>query len=217
MAMEKDRLRRTEPATDLINPGERRLQNAHHVVAIVGSGPAGVETAKHFAQQGIPVDLFDATAGIGGTLRTGHTPGKRRDGYLKLLHDAVDSRPDIIRFFPSVRFDDGDGNVPFETLMGVGYSGIVIATGAQREIWPNIDEIENFQGRGVVFYANVREAITRTAEEKRDWRDLPYQLFDRNYEDYADHAKLSSGLSEERIPLNLMENAIVYGGEGHWR
>jgi len=110
-------------------------------VAIVGSGPAGLQCAYDLARSGYPVTVFEAAPEIGGMLRYGIPE-------YRLPKEVLDNEASYIEKL-GVEYRTGMSVTSFEEIFSQGFQAVFVATGARQSIKL---EVEGEDAKGV-FYA----------------------------------------------------------------
>ncbi|NMA92233.1 MAG: FAD-dependent oxidoreductase [Firmicutes bacterium] len=103
-------------------------------VAVIGSGPAGLNAAYHLAGKGYAVTIFEALPVAGGMLAVGIPAYRLPREILKAEIDLVRSRGVTIKLNTRV----GD-ELPLEQLWEEGFGAIFIATGLHRSSSMRVD------------------------------------------------------------------------------
>ncbi|MGH6780769.1 MAG: FAD-dependent oxidoreductase, partial [Sphingomonadaceae bacterium] len=94
-------------------------------VAVIGGGPAGMETARRLAQRGHKVTLIEATGRLGGTAQFASIAYKPNQGIVDWLKREVRSGNVKVRL---------NTRATPELLRDIDADEIVVATGARREM-----------------------------------------------------------------------------------
>ena len=146
-----DNIHRMKPFTCLQNPVigrekefEIRKAEKPKKVAVIGGGPAGLESARVAALRGHDVTLYEKETGVGGQVRTGRVPPNRGD-----LGKVTDYLARQVRKL-GIKLELGK-NVTKETVKNIDAEVIVLATGAV----PLVPDIEGVDMRHVVYAVDV--------------------------------------------------------------
>jgi len=136
------------PVTCTINPRVgREDEEAVSVddpdeIAVVGGGPAGMETARWAARRGHDVTVFEEEGQIGGQLRWAqNAPGKSEYGPLLEFFQA-----ELNRYGVDIKTATA---VPLDNLDSLGADTVVVATGSETSV-PNIKGISDAIAAGRV-------------------------------------------------------------------
>lgn len=95
-------------------------------IAVVGGGPAGMETARRLALRGHRVTLIERSRVLGGTLRFAAIAYEPNERLLDWLIREVEAADIELRL--------GEAATP-EMLRGIGADAVVVATGARRDLF----------------------------------------------------------------------------------
>ena len=151
-----DNIHRMKPFTCLQNPVigrerefEIRKAETPKKVAVIGGGPAGLESARVAALRGHDVTLYEKEADVGGQVRMGRVPPNRGD-----LGKMTDYLAGQVRKL-GIQLELGK-NVTKETVKNIDAEVIVLATGAV----PLVPDIEGIDKRHVV---NAVDVLNRKA------------------------------------------------------
>ena len=151
-----DNIHRMKPFTCLQNPviGRERefeIQKTERPkkVAVIGGGPAGLESARVAALRGHDVTLYEKEADVGGQVRMGRVPPNRGD-----LGKMTDYLAGQVRKL-GIQLELGK-NVTKETVKNIDAEVIVLATGAV----PLVPDIEGIDKKHVV---NAVDVLNRKA------------------------------------------------------
>ena len=146
-----DNIHRMKPFTCLQNPiigrekeFEIRKAEKPKKVAVIGAGPAGLESARVAALRGHDVTLYERETDVGGQVRIGRVPPNRAD-----LGKVTDYLARQVRKL-GIQLELGK-NVTKETVKNIGAEVIVLATGAV----PLVPDIEGVDKRHVVCAVGV--------------------------------------------------------------
>lgn len=146
-----DNIHRMKPFTCLQNPiigrekeFEIRKAQKPKKVAVIGAGPAGLESARVAALRGHDVTLYERETDVGGQVRIGRIPPNRAD-----LGKVTDYLARQVRKL-GVHVESGK-NITKETVKDIAAEVVVLATGAV----PLVPDIEGVDKRHVVYAADV--------------------------------------------------------------
>ncbi len=109
-------------------------QAYHHIVAIVGAGPAGLFAARELANQGVHVVLFNRDIKAGGLAEYGIYPDKikMKTGLRAQFRQILDL-PNI-EYFGNVLIGNR-GDLTLNDLREMGFQAILVTAGAQGTKW----------------------------------------------------------------------------------
>jgi NADPH-dependent glutamate synthase beta subunit-like oxidoreductase len=130
-----------ELKTDPVMPSPAKRTRAEQV-AILGSGPAGLNAAYHLVKQGYGVTVFEALPDLGGMLITGIPPFRLPRDVIRYEVDRIKALGVKMQTNVTVGTD-----VSFTDLFQQGYGAIFIAVGAYTSLKlgiPGEDEFEGF-------------------------------------------------------------------------
>ncbi len=106
----------------------------HHVVAIVGAGPAGLFAARELANQGVRVVLFNRDIKPGGLAEYGIYPDKiKMKSGLRAQFQQILATPGV-DYFGNVLVGR-QGDIRLEELRAMGFQAILVTAGAQGTKW----------------------------------------------------------------------------------
>jgi ferredoxin/flavodoxin---NADP+ reductase len=131
--------------------------NANHLVAVVGAGPAGLFAARELASQGVFVILLNRDIKPGGLAEYGIYPNKHKmkDGLRNQFYPVVCGTENI-RYYGNVLVGD-EGDLSLCDLKDLGVQAALITTGAQGTKWLGL-EGENLKGvyhaKDIVYHYN---------------------------------------------------------------
>lgn len=119
-------------------------------VAVVGSGPAGLSFAGDMIMRGYQVTVYEALHQIGGVLKYGIPE-------FRLPNEVVDAELDMLRR-QGVRFINDvviGKTLSYDDLLGEGYDGIFVASGA------GLPRFMNIPGENLIGVMSSNEYLTR--------------------------------------------------------
>lgn len=186
-------------------------------VAVIGAGPAGIAAAGVFAEAGLRVDIFEKESSIGGTVRRGHTPTPTRDKHLTHMEEVI-QHPNI-QVIPNITIGD---KITTGSLLQVGYSAVVLAVGANKELRPPIMDFDMFYGRGAYEHQKVRSLIVELNDEyqqgnKNVWDTFPQRLLsDEQYQNILLHNGLKDAFQNEQLKfMTQWIDGVIIPGKGN--
>ncbi len=105
-----------------------------YLAAIIGAGPAGLFAARHLANHGVRVALFNRDIKPGGLAEYGIYPDKlkMKDGLRKQFRSILASP--MIDYYGNA-IVCAEGTVTIYDLMAAGFQAILVTTGAQGTKW----------------------------------------------------------------------------------
>lgn len=119
-----------------------------YLVAIFGGAVSGSEAAHQLALRGIPSVVFDMKALPYGKIEDGlpkwHV--KLRDKEQGKINEKL-SHP-LVTFVPKTKLGD---DISFEQLVSMGFSAVLLATGAWRDRPLGIEGIDNYVDKGLIY------------------------------------------------------------------
>ena len=142
-----------KPVTCLVNPRAARETNPvylatpvlrRHRYAVVGAGPAGLAAATTLAERGHEVELFEASATIGGQFNLARRiPGKADFGHtLRYFTHRLDATGVTVHV---------NTTATARALIDADFDGVVLATG----VLPRTPDIPQIDHHSVLSYADV--------------------------------------------------------------
>jgi ferredoxin/flavodoxin---NADP+ reductase len=139
-----------------IRAGGRVSDNARHLVAVVGAGPAGLFGARELAQQGCRVLLFNRDIKPGGLAEYGIYPDKltMKEGLRRQFDNVLDTPG--ITYLGNVKIG-GEGELSLDDLRALGCQAILVTLGAQgtkRLGIPGEDLQGVYHAKDVVYHYN---------------------------------------------------------------
>lgn len=131
-------------------------EQASHLVAVIGAGPAGLFASRELALQGVQVVLLNRDIKPGGLAEYGIYPDKHtmKDGLRKQFNQVLDN-PNIT-YFGNVRIGQ-QGDLTIDDLRALGFQAILVTAGAQGTKWlglPGEDLRGVYHAKDVVYYYN---------------------------------------------------------------
>lgn len=198
-----------------LSGSRERLEEPKKIVAVIGAGPAGVALAETLASNNIAVTLFDRNPRVGGTVLTGHTPSQTRTENLREMERVVQSSG-LIKFIHS---EEIGKDIPFDVLVQAGYAAVVLAIGANKEIMPTVEGVEELRDRGVFEHRKVRRLVVDFHDASVQtspsvWEAFPLHLMgQQGYEELLQHHGLTYASQEERMRflISYMDRACIIG------
>jgi ferredoxin--NADP+ reductase len=132
------------------------MGNGGYFIVVVGAGPAGMQVANVFSQEGHTVIILNRDTKLGGLAEYGIFPSKHRlrNGLKKNYWEIL--KRDNVHYFGNITVGT-DKPLTIQDLQRIGASALVFATGAQGTKSIGV-EGENAQGvfhaKDVVYYYN---------------------------------------------------------------
>ena len=129
---------------------------AQYLVAVVGAGPAGLFGARHLANLGAQVVLFNRDIKPGGLAEYGIYPTKynMKSGLRKQFHQVLE-HPNI-HYLGNLSIGT-KGDLSLDDLRALGFQAILVTAGAQGAKWlglPGEDLKGVYQAKDVVYFYN---------------------------------------------------------------
>ena len=130
--------------------------NNHHLVAVVGAGPAGIYAARQLAAEGVKVILLNRDIKPGGLAEYGiyYDKYKMKDGLRKQFR-LILACPDIHYLGNVVVGQKGD--LTLDDLRLLGFQAILVTAGAQGTKWlglPGEDLTGVYHAKDIVYHYN---------------------------------------------------------------
>lgn len=119
-------------------------------IAVAGSGPAGLSFAGAMAQLGYEVTVFEALHEIGGVLKYGIPEFRLPNSVVDIEIDSL--RKMGVEFIPDIVIGK---TISYEDLMGQGFKGIFVASGA------GLPRFMNIPGENLTGVMSSNEYLTR--------------------------------------------------------
>lgn len=128
----------------------------HHLVAVVGAGPAGIYAARQLAAEGVHVILFNRDIKPGGLAEYGiyYDKYKMKDGLRKQFRQIL-AMPEIT-YMGNVTVGE-KGDLTLKDLREFGFQAIMVAAGAQGTKWlglPGEDLKGVYHAKDLVYHYN---------------------------------------------------------------
>ncbi len=129
----------------------------HHLVAVIGAGPAGLYATQYLARHGVQVVLFNKEIKPGGLAEYGIFPDKTkmRTG-LQQQFSRIISMPGV-HYLGNVAIGQ-NGDYRLDQLRRVGFQAFMVTTGAQQNNWlglPGEDLNGVYQANDIVLRYNL--------------------------------------------------------------
>ncbi|MEN4010693.1 MAG: FAD-dependent oxidoreductase [Chloroflexota bacterium] len=128
----------------------------HHLVAIVGAGPAGIFAARELANQGVRVVLFNRDIKPGGLAEYGIYPDKiKMKTGLRAQFQQILANPGV-EYFGNVLVGKR-GDIRLEELREFGFQAIMVTAGAQGTKWLGLpgEQLRGvYHAKDVVYHYN---------------------------------------------------------------
>ena len=113
-------------------------------IAVIGAGPAGLTFSEIAAKRGHEIDLFEASADIGGQFKlASKIPGKEEfSETLRYFSNALSKNN--VNLVLNKKADESD-------LYGKGYDEVIFSTG----VYPRKIKIDGFENKNVISYSDA--------------------------------------------------------------
>lgn len=139
-------------------------KTSHHLVAVIGAGPAGLYAAQYLTRHGVQVVLFNKEIKPGGLAEYGIFPDKTkiRKG-LQQQFSRILSMPGV-HYVGNVSIGQ-NGDYRLDQLRQAGFQAFMVTTGAQQNNWlglPGEDLNGVYQANDIVLQYNLHP-------DKVDW------------------------------------------------
>jgi len=130
--------------------------NNNHIVAVIGSGPAGLYAARFLASSGVQVVLLNRDIKPGGLAEYGiyHDKYKMKEGLRKQFRQIL-GMPEI-NYYGNVTVGLETG-LSIEELQKMGFNAILVTVGAQGTKWlglPGEDLTGVYHAKDIVYHYN---------------------------------------------------------------
>jgi ferredoxin--NADP+ reductase len=130
--------------------------DAKHLVAVVGAGPAGLYASRQLAEDGAHVCIFNRDIKPGGLAEYGifHNKLKMKGGLRKQFNSILDN-PHVEYFGNVVVGESGD--LSLQGLLDLGFQAVLVTVGAQGTKWLGLpgEELEGvYHAKDLVYHYN---------------------------------------------------------------
>lgn len=128
----------------------------HHLVVVVGAGPAGIYAARQLAVEGVQVVLLNRDIKPGGLAEYGiyYDKYKMKDGLRKQFRQIL-AMPEI-HYLGNITVGQ-KGDITLEDLRNLGFQAIMVTAGAQGTKWlglPGEDLTGVYHAKDIVYHYN---------------------------------------------------------------
>jgi ferredoxin/flavodoxin---NADP+ reductase len=128
----------------------------HHLVVVVGAGPAGIYAARQLAVEGVQVVLLNRDIKPGGLAEYGiyYDKFKMKDGLRKQFRQIL-ALPGI-HYLGNVTVGE-EGDIKLDDLRALGFQAIMVTAGAQGTKWlglPGEDLKGVYHAKDIVYHYN---------------------------------------------------------------
>ena len=132
------------------------MSENHHLVAVVGAGPAGLFAARQLANHGVQVVLFNRDIKPGGLAEYGiyHDKVKMKEGLRKQFRQILELPK--ISYYGHVEVGE-NGDISLAELRQMGFHAILVTVGAQGTKWlglPGEDLVGVYHAKDLVYHYN---------------------------------------------------------------